>query len=201
MKVPLAANGDILCPNDIRKLQRYKGKDIVNLVCESFMIARGAIHNPNIFNEFKEEEDNEDQNCDDQLDNNYEEIVDDEEEEGDKPGKPGKSEKANKLDIAKTLKSEKDMKNKSQDDDPQTSNKLRRIFELKYNNKIIDIIPIIKEYIEIVLILIKTRLFKQGIILTIPSITPYISLKHTKNILRYFNLFNHLNPLLNFGNL
>lgn len=46
MKIPLIANGDILCSQDIHKLNRLG-------ICDGFMIARGAIHNVKIFEEYK----------------------------------------------------------------------------------------------------------------------------------------------------
>jgi tRNA-dihydrouridine synthase len=95
------------------------------------MLARGAIHNPKIFTEYKEElyEDIQDND----FDNDYEEV--DKEEECEKEIK-------------------KNSKNKNKDfnaggDDVQASTKLAKVFENKYKGVFVDIIPQVKEYIEI----------------------------------------------------
>lgn len=103
------------------------------------MLARGAIHNPKIFEEFKNFslEDyllNSDINFSNEefnLDNDYEEVCE---------------EKDNK-----DLNCNHQNKKKEKDDDIKVSNKLSKVFEKKYNKQVIDIIPIIKDYIELAL--------------------------------------------------
>jgi len=94
------------------------------------MLARGAIHNPKIFEEYKnlplEEyfENSEDRAA---LDNDYEEVKDEEE-------------------ISKFAKNKN-----TNDSDVKVSYKLTKIFEKKYINREIDIVPILREYVEIAL--------------------------------------------------
>jgi tRNA-dihydrouridine synthase len=102
-------------------------------ICHGFMIARGAIHNPKIFEEYKNFslsnyllesgiEFNEDE-----FENDNEEIID-------------------------TTEKNKMINLKATDyDDVKASNKLSKIFEKKYNKNKIDIVPMIREYVELAL--------------------------------------------------
>jgi hypothetical protein len=97
------------------------------------MLARGAIHNPKIFTEYKEElyEDIQDND----FDNDYEEI--DKEEECEKEITKNSKKNNKKADF------------NAGGDDVQASTKLAKVFENKYKGVFVDIIPQVKEYIDI----------------------------------------------------
>jgi len=98
-------------------------------MCSGFMIARGAIHNPKIFDEYRNFSfddyllHSDISFREDHLENDYEELPDD-----------------------KTTK-----RSATNESEVRVSNKLAKIFERKYYNKNIDILFIIKEYIELAL--------------------------------------------------
>lgn len=128
------------------------------------MLARGAVHNPNIFNELKKhilnkktnlksdetsdiinlneellndytelnKHDNFDDNIDQKIDYKIDDKIDD------------------KIDGKYLNKKKKETKDDEEStDDIKQSKNLAKIFEIKYNNAIIDIVPIIKEFVKI----------------------------------------------------
>jgi len=130
------------------------------------MIARGAIHNPKIFEEFKNSYDQLDLDeerelaerefKEDDLDNDVFEII-----EENKPEKLNKSksdinreEKDIELNFDENNKKEKNKKgkkkNKNENEEVKTSQNLVRIFDLKYQGKNFDLIPILKDYLTLV---------------------------------------------------
>jgi hypothetical protein len=126
------------------------------------MIARGAIHYPNIFNEYKEmlkNPQNINQFNDSQMDNDNEVIEE----------KTCEKEKNSKQ-------INKNNKKRETDNDLQISNNLCKILEKKYGDCALDIINIIKEYIEIVFI-IKDRLSNPVTALVTLNIMSFIYLK------------------------
>ena len=130
------------------------------------MIARGAIHNPKIFEEFKNSYDQLDLDeerelaerefKEDDLDNDVFEII-----EENKPEKLNKSksdinreEKDIELNFDENNKKEENKKgkkkNKNENEEVKTSQNLVRIFDLKYQGKNFDLIPILKDYLTLV---------------------------------------------------
>ena len=107
-KIPFVINGDIFAPKDIQYLKKKYG-------CEGFMIGRGAIHNPNIFDEYK---------------NLHEDVA---------------LTEFNQEEESKPIEGEKECSNKKSE--VQMSVKLTRAIELKYNNKKIDVLPMVKEFV------------------------------------------------------
>lgn len=121
---PFLINGDIFCPRDIQYLMKEKA-------CNGFMIGRGCIHNPKIFEEFKNE--SEDLNlvefnlCED---NKQSLIISDKQIES-------KNHKDN------------DNNNNKDNCNVQISVKLSSALEKKYNKKAVDILPIIREFMKL----------------------------------------------------
>ena len=123
-KIPFNINGDIFSPKDIYYLHKLHPE------C-GFLIGRGAIHNPNIFNEYKNNEKNFEFEFDNNKINNIKEINN------------------------KEIKINNDAKNNiiinnKKDEEVKISIKLTKELSKKYN-KDIDIIPLVKRYIEICL--------------------------------------------------
>ena len=119
-KIPFNINGDVLSPKDIYYLHKLHPE------C-GFLIGRGAIHNPNIFNEYKNNEKNLELEFDNNKINNIKEINN------------------------KEIKLNEDVKNNDiKDEEVKISIKLTKELSKKYN-KDIDIIPLVKRYIEICL--------------------------------------------------
>jgi hypothetical protein len=148
------------------------------------MIARGAIHNPDIFNEYKEMVKNH-QNIN-QL--NVSEIDNDNEiiEE-------------NICDKEKNSKqTNKNNKKKEADNDLQISNNLCKILEKKYGDRSIDIINIIKEYIEIVFINKERQLDPETALVTL-NIMSFIFLKLINRILNSSGKFKIFTLFLRCG--
>lgn len=116
-KIPFAVNGDIFTPRDLQILTKKK-------IISGYMLGRGAIHNPNVFNEFKELHE----------DLNVVEFQKDE------------NEKVNTILDKETPNKEEENKDK---DTVQMSTKLSKALERRYNNKKVDIIPLIKEFLTI----------------------------------------------------
>jgi tRNA-dihydrouridine synthase len=110
------------------------------------MLARGAIHNPKVFNEYKnlnlEEFLLKNNDLDLELENDYEEIPDD---DNIVPNINSSNKKSDK-----TTHSSKKINN-DDETDLRVSNKLSKIFEKKYTNTHIDIVPTVKEYLELAL--------------------------------------------------
>lgn len=127
------------------------------------MIARGAIHNPKIFEEFKNSFDqfdlDEERNSaekefnEDDLDNDVLEIKED-----NNPIKHNKSNRnLNDDGKDKDLKGDEDnkkeeskkskKKNKNEDNEVKTSQNLARIFDMKYQGRKFDLHSIIKDYL------------------------------------------------------
>jgi len=105
------------------------------------MLARGAIHNPKIFHEYKNmTSDNYLINSEDTdvFDNDYEEIQDEEENTN-----------SNKCDIQPQRNQLKHVKNN--EEDLRISNRLSKIFEKKYTKNVIDIVPILRDFVELCL--------------------------------------------------
>ena len=177
-KIPVYANGDIFCPKDIHKITLMSSNIIkfnlylnhFNIECDGVMIARGAVHNPGIFQDFKNKDANNTTSLEDDLDNNNYEIKDETEETQDNMLKN------------KTNNSSKEFKKKNEEieeDDVQMSNRLATILAHKYGKNEIDIIKYVKEYIIIVkyflyLIKLKIRLWKMETTLVIQSMLFYI---------------------------
>ncbi len=123
------------------------------------MIARGAIHNPKIFEEFKNSFDeldcNEDKELEEkefgeesELDNDIDEIKDDKDlNKGNKSLDSSNNDNGNKENNNKKQKK----KNKKENDDVKTSQNLARILDLKYQGRRFDINPIIKDYLVLVI--------------------------------------------------
>jgi hypothetical protein len=100
------------------------------------MLARGAIHYPKIFEDYKNLSDdqfvlNSHYDGTDKLENDYEEIIDVDNDESN-----NKSKKHNK-------------KDKNEEDDLKVSNKLSKIFDKKYYSSPVDILPCVQDYIEL----------------------------------------------------
>ena len=121
-KIPFNINGDVFSPKDIYFLHKLHPE------C-GFLIGRGAIHNPNIFNEYKNIETKLEFEFDKNKKVNIKEI----------------NNKENKLNEDKNNKNEIDKEN-----EVKLSIKLTKELSKKYN-KDINIIPLIKKYIEICL--------------------------------------------------
>ena len=120
---PFLINGDIFCPRDIQYLTKKN-------VCNGFMIGRGCIHNPKIFEEFKNE--SEDLN-----------LVEFNLDEDNKQSVSIISDKQNEI------KNNKGKDNYKDNCNVQISVKLSSVLEKKYNKKAIDILPIVKEFMKL----------------------------------------------------
>ena len=118
------------------------------------MIARGAIHNPKIFEEYKNsidkldlEEENQLKIKEDQfdIDNDYEEIKDGKKNEILIPENDNKQKSIDENNKNISMKKNKKNKNEENDEDDsndvKSSNNLARIFELKYSGRKFDIVP------------------------------------------------------------
>lgn len=118
--IPFVVNGDIFTPKDIQRLKKMN-------MPKGFMIGRGGIHNPNLFNEYKELHEDLDlvEFTNDEVNNNSNTSVD---KEVNNP----KTQDDNKI-----------------NDSVQISAKLARVLDKKYNNKKIEIIPLIKELLRL----------------------------------------------------
>jgi tRNA-dihydrouridine synthase len=155
-KIPFNANGDILSPHDIYLLNKHQ-------LCDGFMMARGAIHNPNIFNEYKNqtltytdylEYGNDDEDEKQFLNNNDYEI-----DSSNLVLNPKEIIETKDKELNKDLNcnhSRKNKKNQNEasfcaEDEMKVSNNLAKVFDKKYNKKYIDIMPIVKEYVQIAL--------------------------------------------------
>lgn len=131
------------------------------------MIARGAIHNPKIFEEFKnsfdqldldeERELAEREFNEDDLDNDVLEIKEENNNNGSKINKSttdlNKEEDELNIDEnnnKKENKKSKKKKNTNEDDDVKTSQNLARIFDVKYQGRKFDLHTILKDYIILV---------------------------------------------------
>lgn len=124
------------------------------------MIARGAVHNPNIFNELKKhimnkktdlksDETSDIINLNEELFNDYTELNknDNIDEKIDEKNDDKIDDKIDGKYLNKKKKEKKD--DEESTDDIKQSKNLAKIFEIKYNNAIIDIVPIIKEFVKI----------------------------------------------------
>lgn len=159
-------NGDILSPLDIYKLSKSD-------LCSGFLLARGAIHNPKIFEEFKNFSLDDYllqsginfslSQSNDYLDNDYDEIED-------KNTKSSQKQKESKI--------------KTSEDDVKVSNKLSTVFDKKYNKQSIDIIPVIKDYVELAMKCGNNILNTKYVIL-------YILKTHKKHM-EVFNVLHHV---------
>ena len=122
-KIPFFANGDIFNYEDYKKVIKYSN---------GVMLARGAIHNPAIFNQIKEKSLKESlvldlkEDHNEELTNDYKEFPEKEDENEDKNEKNNNK----KLEV-------------------QESNKLAKVLENKYKDEKIDILPKIKELIQL----------------------------------------------------
>ncbi len=130
-KIPFVINGDIFVPKDIQILKKLSEDS-------GFMIGRGAIHNPKLFEDFK---------------NTFEDLTlvsfqkDEKNVIINNNDNDDKEKNINKNNNNDNL-CKKDPNEKSVDD-IQISIKLTRAIDKKYNGVKIDIIPLIKEYIEL----------------------------------------------------
>ena len=129
-KIPFVINGDIFVPKDIQILKKLSQDS-------GFMIGRGAIHNPKLFEEFK--------NTFEDLSLEYfqkdnKNIINNNESDDNE-----KNENKNNNNDNLCIKDP----NEKNVDDIQISVKLTRAIDKKYNGVKIDIIPLIKEYIEL----------------------------------------------------
>ena len=116
--IPFVVNGDIFTPKDIQRLKKMNKP-------KGFMIGRGGIHNPNLFNEYKNLHEDLDlvEFANDDINNNS--LVD-------KEISNTKAQDDNKI-----------------NDNMQISTKLTKVLEKKYNNKKIEIISLIKEFLSL----------------------------------------------------
>ena len=119
-KIPFVVNGDIFVPKDIQILKKLNPES-------GFMIGRGCIHNPKIFEEYKNTF--EDLNLVSfQKDDNHNNLI---------------NENNDNNNLCLSDPNEKNI------DDVKISVKLTNAIDKKYNGVTVDIIPLIKEYIEL----------------------------------------------------
>jgi tRNA-dihydrouridine synthase len=123
-----------------------------NLVCDGYMIARGAIHNVEMFNEYKDETFELEEK---ELDNDYNEDI-------------------NYVCVV----------GKGKNNSVAVSTKLASVFEDKYGNRDIDIIRIVKDYVELA-IKSGNNFFN----------TKYTSLYMLKTHKKHFDLFNKIQTM------
>jgi tRNA-dihydrouridine synthase len=110
------------------------------------MIARGAIHNPKIFDEYKNislDDFYSEENDLNFLENNYEEVNANVNINGEKISDNSSS--------STTKNYTKITRRKNSEEDLSFSVKLSKALEKKYNYKFIDIVPIVRDYTEIAL--------------------------------------------------
>jgi len=173
------------------------------------MLARGAIHNPGLFNDYKnyvEESSKDILTNDDNLaliDNNTYEVNNSfdndlnksldsnksDEKSDYKPDEPKKEDKITSQSSNKRINDKSNNKTTS-NDDVQLSNKLAKILEFRYSKTEIDIIKYIKEYITIAL--------EYG---NIFSNTKYVVLYILKTHKKYIKMFQKIQATKNYKEL
>lgn len=167
-KIPFNANGDIFSPYDVIILKKYN-------LCDGFLFARGAVHNPKIFDEI--------------INYDYQDSLEYDEEKDYKFLKEDREELFNETQ-EENNNNKKSQKQDPYEDDVKTSLNLAKTMEDKYKGREIKIIDIIKDYLELAM---KTgNNFRNS---------KYVILYLLKTHKKFIELFQKIQRSNNFGEL